>query len=1094
MYKRNLLCVFLICIMLLSLEGLSSESQKRKNGSLIFDFEDGTLQGWEITEGAFDRLVSNRDFYHVFPKVRYNKQGKYYLSTVEQQPGMPSKDLMTGIVLSPVFILSSPDVSFLIGGGNMTNTYMAICTLDGQEHRKYTGRKTEEMRRVNDTVPELVGKPVFLKLVDHETCPWGHITFDDFHAVGNLAPELNDLKMVSGIFQTLSEMETDCNALEKVFRDNELEPLDLISLRHSLTAWREKLVALQKNENRNRQDVLRKMVNDFQVSQKQFADDLSLLRQNLLAYLPELLEYPVLYVVRKPYLSHYHAIDTLFNSDEYNCDRKCPHKNFFSPGASLKLWQAATNKSIVLIETPTGVVRDPDVSFDADRIVLSIRNDRDSDYHLWEVRLKGTGSFAGLLQHSDKSTLKTSDYPFVEGTKIRHHPDLILRPLTCAVGVADFDPIYLPDGSIVFASTREPKYNMCSRDLSSDLYRMNGDGSNICQLTKSTLFEHNPTLLPDGRICYHRWEYVDRNFGDAHALWTVTANGLNQSIYWGNNTAVPGGIYNPAFIPETGEMLCIFGPHHARENGALAIIDRRLGVDGLDSVKQIWPKSFRPFIRTNGEFDCDTTVNQVPLKFEDPYVLDESHFLVSRMVRPNEKMGLYLLDRMDNEILIREEQDEIHDACLVRKREHTAILEGNRDYGQKPGTCYVANVYEGTHMKSVPAGSVKYLRVVQSPEKKNFSSGAWNGQGYTAPGMNWHSLENKRILGTVPVEKDGSVAFHVPCDTFLYFQLLDEKGRMIQTMRSGTVLQSGETVSCIGCHEDRLQTFANRSVEQPLALKKKPQELKTWYGIPRNFGYIQEVQPVFDRLCVECHDYGKPAGQKLNLAGDRDLVFNTSYVNLWNSPFIKCIGGGPAALLDNRSWGSNASSLIAELDHPKVKEHIDAKITEKLTQEDLDRLCTWLDLNGVYNAYYESAWPDGYCGRAPYSQGEMKRLGELTHLNYYAIKKFHAYKQPEVCFERPQYSLCLKRLKKHLKEDHPAMTEEEMESTKEYKETLSLIRLGASRLAARPRADMPGFLPCEKDLERLRKYDFRRSEELRFRRAIQEGTWAYDIK
>ena len=88
--------------------------------------------------------------------------------------------------------------------------------------------------------------------------------------------------------------------------------------------------------------------------------------------------------------------------------------------------------------------------------------------------------------------------------------------------------------------------------------------------------------MPDGRILYARWEYVDRNFGDAHGIWTVNPDGTNQAIYWGNNTASPGAVYYPRLIPGTQQMLCIFGMHHDRLWGALAIVDRQRGLDGRE--------------------------------------------------------------------------------------------------------------------------------------------------------------------------------------------------------------------------------------------------------------------------------------------------------------------------------------------------------------------------------------------------------------------------------------------------------------------------------------------------------------------------------
>ena len=216
----------------------------------------------------------------------------------------------------------------------------------------------------------------------------------------------------------------------------------------------------------------------------------------------------------------------------------------------------------------------------------------------------------------------------------------------------------------------------------------------------------------------------------------------------------------------------------------------------------------------------------------------------------------------------------------LQPREHTLLARAGDDATQE-GTIFVTDVYRGSGMERIPRGTVKYLRVVESPEKRHWSPGAWFGQGYTAPAMNWHSLENKRILGTVPVEDDGSAAFAVPSETFVYFQLLDEHGMMIQSMRSGASVQSGERAACVGCHEDRRATppamlAASREPSLPLAWRRPPSRLSDWYGPPREFSFMAEVQPVFNKRCVGCHDYGQEAGRKLNLAPDRTLTFNTA--------------------------------------------------------------------------------------------------------------------------------------------------------------------------------------------------------------------------
>jgi len=80
-----------ICVLALSCALSAIAQDKQDSGGVIrFDFETGDLQGWQVVEGKFDRLVSDRPTFHnqYTPDNKYNKQGKYYLSTVEQEPGM----------------------------------------------------------------------------------------------------------------------------------------------------------------------------------------------------------------------------------------------------------------------------------------------------------------------------------------------------------------------------------------------------------------------------------------------------------------------------------------------------------------------------------------------------------------------------------------------------------------------------------------------------------------------------------------------------------------------------------------------------------------------------------------------------------------------------------------------------------------------------------------------------------------------------------------------------------------------------------------------------------------------------------------------
>lgn len=942
---------------------LDTYSGAKARERICFDFETGDLQGWNVVEGQFDYLVSDRpEFHNSYPGIdrAYNKQGRYYLSTVEQQPGQPSNDRMTGVVESPVFVLTGPAMSFLAGGGRSEQSYVALCRLDGKEVARVHGRNTEVMTRVQWDRGDLVGKPVFLRLVDRTTAGWGHITFDDFSAQGRLDQERSQQRAVqrqqARLAETRKQFLRKCEPLRAAIKDL------VVSYGKGYGRAQNFLQQLAALERAVAQAGFKRML----ALQGQFA---SLHREALIAN-PLVSAQPILFVTRHQYRSHYHAVDMLFHTGEYNVDRNIMQSDLFQgPGALKTLDLTRGGQVQTLLQAPEGVVRDPQVHFEGQRIVFALRRHAREDYHIWEINTDGTG----------------------------------LRQLTRAEGVSDFDPIYLPDDSIVFSSTREPKYNMCSRDSAANLFRMEADGANIHQITKNTLFDNHSELLSDGRILYARWEYVDRNFGDAHGLWTVNPDGTNQAIYWGNNTAVPGAVFNAHEIPGTQQIICVLGPHHDRLWGALAIIDRRLGLDGRQPVLRTWPEDAIEVIRAGGAFDCDLYTRHVRLKYEDPWALSDKYFLCSRMIGQGEQTGLYLLDVFGNELLLYTEAPGCYDPMPIQAHPRPLTVASRRAFDTRPGCFYVADVYQGTHMAGVKRGTVKWLRVIESPEKRHWSRGSWQGQGYTAPAMNWHSLENKRILGTVPVAADGSAYFAVPAETFVYFQLLDANGMMVQSMRSGTVVQPGETTGCIGCHDRRLGTPRTAGGRTSLAMQGPPHELKGWHGPSRPFSFTREVQPVLDRHCVVCHDYGKEAGAVLNLCGDRTLAFNTAYMELWRKGQVKCVGAGPAPVQSAYSWGSHASPLIQALREPSIPEHRDLN----LSQEAFDRLITWVDLNAVYYPTYACAYPQSQTGRTPINREQLARLAELCKLPLAQMMNHAANRGPQVSFDRLEFSPCL---------------------------------------------------------------------------------------
>ena len=727
----------------------------------------------------------------------------------------------------------------------------------------------------------------------------------------------------------------------------------------------------------------------------------SLKRRALVAN-PLLSDDPLLFVVREQYQKDHHNTATMFQTGEINAGS-------FRGGGSIKTIDFG-NGGIVktLIDVPEGVARDPDPSFDGGKIVFSMRRDPLDDYHIFEIEV-ASGE---------------------------------LKQLTFGSGLSDIDPIYLPDGKILFSSTREPKYCMCNRHIMCNLFTMQGDGSDIQQIGHSTLHEGHASLLSDGSVIYDRWEYVDRNFGDAQGVWSVNPDGTNHAIYWGNHTNSPGGVLDAREIPGTGQLLATFSSCHDRPWGALAIVDRRIDLDGKRPVIRTWPASAIDLVG-RGNYD---TFKQVDPKYEDPYPLSDKYFLCVRTNGKAEQTGIFLLDMFGNEILLHSESPGCFDPIPLAPRSKPPAIASRIDNSKTDGSFYVADVYQGSGMKEVGSGEVKFLRVVESPEKRFWTETSWNGSGTQAPGMAWDDFNNKRILGTVPVELDGSAYFTVPADTFVYFQLLDEKGMMIQSMRSGTIVRPGQRIGCIGCHEGRGATVTSGP---SLALRRAPSKLVSWYGKARKFNYATEVQPVFDKHCVSCHDYGQEAGKSLNLAGDAGLIFNTSYVELRSKNYVRVAGAGPTNVLQAKSWGSHASPLVNILLNGHGDPRIDKQI--KIDDESFDRIVSWIDINAPYYSDYASAYPDNAYGRSPLDPAQLTRLGELTELDL-DKQQFSAH----VSFTRPELSPCLDRFRDS--------------GDSQYREALSIIRQGAAILAKQPRADMPGFQLIGTDAQRQAKY------------------------
>jgi hypothetical protein len=337
--------------------------------------------------------------------------------------------------------------------------------------------------------------------------------------------------------------------------------------------------------------------------------------------------------------------------------------------------------------------------------------------------------------------------------------------------------------------------------------------------------------------------------------------------------------------------------------------------------------------------------------YRSPYPLSEKYFLVSYSYQPligepspnaANMFGLYLADCFGNrELLHRDPSLSSLWAMPLRPAKMQPVLKGVADTenaGNHEGTFFLKNVYEA--WPQLPKVEVKRLRLVQVlPKTTPHANEPQVGAANASPG--------KQVLGTVPVEADGSAYFRAPAGIPIAFQALDAQGRAIQTMRSITYLQPGEQVSCVGCHEPRVNTPAVG--HQALALARAPAPITPGPDGSKPLSYPLLVQPVLDRKCVACHNAERTEG-KVNLTGMSEGRFTVSYNALvarvpyaaWAHPNGNC-----EPLTQPDCFGARGSKLMTDLlnGHAKVV----------LTADEIERLVTWMDANALFYGTFDPA-------------------------------------------------------------------------------------------------------------------------------------------
>lgn len=593
-----------------------------------------------------------------------------------------------------------------------------------------------------------------------------------------------------------------------------------------------------------------------------------------------------------------------------------------------------------LASLPTGSYQHPEVSWDGQRIMFAFceinsaidnsQDTQDQHYHLFEMASDGSG----LRQ--------VTEGPY-----------------------DDFSARYLPDGKILFLSTRRGGFHRCGRGPCPvhALALAEADGSNPRVVSFHETHEWDPAVLNDGRVIYTRWDYVDRNAVYYQQLWSARPDGSDVRAFYGNNTLNPVGIWEARPVPGSHRVMATAGAHHAMTAGSIILVDVNQGSDGLESITRLTPDALFP----ESEFPVQgwhapaavASSPAIPPEelrwpghcYRTPYPLSEDYFLAAYSfdpligepnANPANMFGLYLMDRFGNKELI---YRDVNIGSLwptplrARQRPPTQASSLAEEYaGEGEGTFFMQSISE-SWPKLPEQTTIERLRILQvllktTPHANTPKVGLANA----SPG--------KQVLGTVPVESDGSAYFRAPAGVPLLFQALDKQGMAVQTMRSLTYLQPGEQASCVGCHQypGRIPSPGLPS----LAQLRAPSTIAAGPDGSKPMSYPLLVQPVLDKHCVDCHS-GPHAAAEINLTGTPEGSFTASYNALAPRVSFSEWNGPPSANAEPQTqpdvFGARASPLMALL----LRGHQGVE----LSGEEIERLATWMDANALFYGTFD---------------------------------------------------------------------------------------------------------------------------------------------
>jgi len=600
-------------------------------------------------------------------------------------------------------------------------------------------------------------------------------------------------------------------------------------------------------------------------------------------------------------------------------------------------WKSGNPKVKTILEgkMPPGSYRNPDLSYDGKRVLFAFcdhteENKNHRRFFIYEAAIDG--SWVRQLTGTKRDKFQTWDN-------------------RATVLIEDNDPCYLPDGGIVFISSRCQSFGRCHGGRYNPawtLHRCDKDGDNIKQLSFGNENEVEPSVLNDGRIVFTRWEYTNRHEMWFHKLWWCRPDGTSVAHFFGNDMIVPHQFLEATAIPGTHKVVCTAQGHHSYNTGTTVVLDTNIDENGEHAIKHITPET--PYSETRGWPEPH---------YSHPYPLTEEIFLVSRANHPvhsqgryppKNNRGIYLVDSFGGRDKIYEDPEIASFSPIpIKPRKRPPVLPSMLPASPEPyGIVALQNAYltrkENDPNGIIKPGMIKALRVNALGVQPRASR-------VSCTPLVPNDIP-KKVLGTVPINEDGSAVFRVPANVSLQVQTLDENGMAILTEKSLFYMQPGERRSCVGCHEAVGTTPPMKTVAR--MSRMKPVDLTPAAGPQYRGGmsFARTVQPVLDRYCIKCHGLEKT---------EKNVSLIYAKTGRYPDSLMEIVKRGDHRIGDKGFSGGRykGTDVTYNISHPRVFFAWSNSVAQKLAngdkhhkslknidRESYMRIIEWLDLNG----------------------------------------------------------------------------------------------------------------------------------------------------